>query len=81
MDKPEMAATDRQPATQDRAVAEWEARAVGDLSVILTRYRAGHPCPGESRIDSEMQEWALCLGRSGQARREALRVGRLRLLD
>jgi hypothetical protein len=61
-------------------VEAWEARAVTDLAVILFRYVHENPCPGDSRIALEMGEWAASLELSGQARRAALQVARLRAI-
>lgn len=75
MDEPLQATEDGQGTPE---VDEWEARTITNLSVMLTRYLAEQPCPGESRIADEMLQWAQHLARSGQARRAALQVGRLR---
>lgn len=77
----ETAATARtgRPTIETRA---WEARVLGDLSVILMRYLTEHPCPcpGESAIDRDLRQWAAGFERAGQAHRAALGVARLRLI-
>lgn len=78
MDEPQHDAEDTGQRTPD--VQAWEARAVTDLAVILFRYVHENPCPGDSRIALEMGEWAASLELSGQARRAALQVGRLRAI-
>jgi len=59
-------------------IEQWEAHAIADLAVILFRYASEHPCPGDSRIEVELGQWAASLELSGQARLAALRLRPLR---
>lgn len=62
--------------------AEWEARTMLELGVLIARYVAENPCPGgDTDHPALYRGWARHLQSTGKARLENLEVGPLRAVS
>jgi hypothetical protein len=59
-------------------VETWEARAEGDIAVLIDRYLAEHPCPAPSPVHDDLVRWSHALAADGRARLRELGAARLR---
>jgi hypothetical protein len=62
-------------------IAAWEAQAEYAVGVLIARYVAENPAPGQSQVALDLQAWADALVRDGRERLEALGESPLRLAD